>query len=172
MNTWWSGAGDDNAPVSEDEFEIFGQLLSAAGAELGADDFHISDIRSIGVTVYDAFFPAVAFNPQKNQYLVAWQADDGTGRLVDDEFEIFVQRLDTLGAQVGPDDLRISSMGPDGSTHFNAAAAAVACMSAEDECLVVWQGDDDTPPLMDNEFEIFGQRLDATWSLFLPVVER
>ena len=25
--------------------------------------------------------------------------------------------------------------------------------------LVVWSGDDDTPPLVNNEFEIFGQRL-------------
>jgi hypothetical protein len=35
---------------------------------------------------------------------------------------------------------------------------------------VVWQGDDNTPPLMSDEFEIFGQRFKDTSQGYLPLV--
>jgi len=36
----------------------------------------------------------------------------------------------------------------------------------------VWYGDDNTGALVDEEFEIFGQRFAAEYALYLPVVVR
>ena len=65
------------------------------------------------------------------------------------------------GAEVGVNDLRISDMGPDGNVNFGTFTPAVAYNSLDDEYLVVWRGDDNTAPLVANEFEVFGQRIDA-----------
>ena len=40
--------------------------------------------------------PAVAYNSTNNEYLVVWAGDDNTAPLVDDEFEIFGQRLNAV----------------------------------------------------------------------------
>ena len=45
--------------------------------------------------------PDVAYNPASGEYLVAWQGDDDTAPLVDNEQEIFVQRLSTTLAKIG-----------------------------------------------------------------------
>jgi hypothetical protein len=50
-------------------------------------------------------------------------------------------------------------MGPDGNASFDAGNPAVAYNPSADEYLVVWEGDDDTGTLVDEEVEIFGQLL-------------
>jgi hypothetical protein len=152
----WEG-DDDTAPLVDEEFEIFGQLLSASGSELGTNDFRISDMGLDGNPSFTALEPAVGFNAASSDYLVAWRGDDGTPPLADNEFEIFGQRLSASGTPIGSNDFRVSDMGPDGSPAFDPAQPAVA-RSGSVEYLVVWQSDDDTPPLVDNAFEIFGQR--------------
>lgn len=157
----WSG--DDNiAQLIDNEFEIFGQRLSAIGTQIGAGDFRISDMGPNANTAFAAQDPSIAYNSTNNEYLVVWSGDDNSGSLVDDEFEIFGQRLkgDT-GAAVGTNDFRISDMGVDGNILFAATAPAVAYNSTNNEYLVVWEGDDNTAPLVINENEIFGQRLNA-----------
>ena len=158
----WRG-DDDTAPLVDDEFEIFGQRIDAAtGAEIGANDFRISDMGPDGDANFGASVPAIAYNSQNNEYLVVWHGDDDTAPLVDGEFEIFGQRIDAAtGAQIGANDFRLSDMGPDGNVTFEAFDPAIAYNSQNNEYLVVWRGDDDTAPLVNNEFEIFGQRLNA-----------
>jgi len=158
----WEG-DDDTAMLVDGEYEVFGQRVDAAtGAEIGANDFRISDMGGTGDPDYDAREPAVVYNSAANQYLVVWYGDDDTGVLVDNEHEIFGQRVNAAtGAQIGL-DLRLSDMGPNGDSAFGAYFPAVAYNSTDNEYLVVWHGDDDTAVLVDNEFEIFGQRLDAT----------
>ena len=46
----------------------------------------------------------------------------------------------------------------------------VAFSPTSNEYLVVFEGDDDTPPLVDGESEIFGQRLDATQPTGYPTL--
>ena len=77
----------------DNEYEIFGQRLTAAGDGAGANDFRISDMGPDGNTAYDAFDSSVAYNPAANEYLVAWDGDDDSAPLVDDELEIFGRRL-------------------------------------------------------------------------------
>jgi hypothetical protein len=155
--------GDDDVGTQVDgEFEIHGQRLDAAGAEVGGNDFRISTMGPNSDTSYDAFTPAVAYNSVDNQYLVVWSGEEDVGGLVEGEFEIFGQRINAAtGAQVGTNDFRISDMGADGDTSFGTLDPAVAYNSATNEYLVVWAGDDNTGGLVANEFEIFGQRINA-----------
>jgi hypothetical protein len=48
-------------------------------------------------------------------------------------------------------------MGPDGDTAFGATHNALPANPRADEYLVIWEGDDDTGTLVDDEVEIFGQ---------------
>ena len=156
----WQG-DDDTPPLVDEEYEIFGQLLYADGGQFGPNDFRLSDMGPDGDPAYDARRPAVVYNSADGEYLVVWYGDDNTAPLVDGEYEIFCQRTEAAtGAQIGP-DVRLSDMGPDGSPDYNAFNPEVAYNSAGDEYLVVWHGDDNTPPLADEEFEVYGQRLDG-----------
>ncbi len=155
----WSG---EDQGVSESE--IYGQRIDGAtGAELGANDFRISDMGPEGSIFFDAFHPAVAHNPAANEYVVVWSGDDNTAPLADEEFEIFGQRIDgATGAEVGTNDFRISDMGPDtGGGFFDANEPHVTYNALDDEYFVVWRGSDDVGPLVGGEIEIFGQRLDG-----------
>ncbi|NOK59877.1 MAG: hypothetical protein GFH27_549291n69 [Chloroflexi bacterium AL-W] len=154
----WSGGFDTFDPDSID-YQIFVQRLSGAGAELGANDSQISDAGGNRIG-YIAIDPAVVYNPANDEYLVTWAVDDALGGEVEDEQEIFGQRLNgTTGAEIGDNDFRISDMGPDEATDYNAFNPGVAYNSNGNGYLVVWNGDDDTTPLVDNEREVFGQRL-------------
>jgi hypothetical protein len=154
--------GDDNAfPNVNGELEIFAQRIDAAtGAEIGGD-FRISDAGPDSDPQYDALEPAVVYNPAADHYLVVWRASDDAGGLVVDEFEIYGQFLDSAGAEIGPNDFRISDMGSDGNPAFDAERPSVAPNAAGSEYLVVWSGDDGAAPLVDDEREIHGQRISA-----------
>jgi hypothetical protein len=159
----WRG-DDDTGTLVDNEFEIFGQLIAADGSEIG-DDFRISDMGPDGNADYGAFVPGVAYNPDANEFLVVWGGDDDTGTLVDNEREIFGQRLDgSTGAEVGANDFRISDMGPDGVTDYRASSPTASYNPTISRYLVVWEGDDDTGTLVDDEFEIFGQLIAADGS--------
>lgn len=157
---------DDNTGLLVDgEFEIYGQRLSGDnGEERLPDDFRISDMNVDGNVNFNAWQPAVAYNVSDNEYLVVWQGDDGVGGLADNESEIYGQLLNaSTGAEVLPNDFRISHMGPDGNNSYNAYNPGVAYNSANQRYLVVWSGDTNIPavPLVDEEYEIFGQQIDA-----------
>ncbi len=152
----WVG-DDDTAPLVEDEFEVFGRRLSGSGAAAGPDSFRISDMGLSGSITATAANPAVAYNPVNNEYLVVWDGDDGIAPLADDEREVYSQRLDAAGTEVGNNDLRISDIGQDGDPDFDARDPTVAYNATDGEYLVVWDGD----ALVDDEREIFGQRLHA-----------
>ncbi|MEM7310152.1 MAG: hypothetical protein AAF682_25980 [Planctomycetota bacterium] len=154
----WEG-DDDTGSLTNNEFEIFAQRLDASGQQLGDNDFRISDAGAPGKPQLDATSCAVAYNGTANEYLVVWQADLKEDGLADNEFEIFAQRLDAAGQELGVDDFRVSDMGPDGSTAYGAFTPSVAYNSTQDEYLVVWSGTDDESPLAPDEFEIFAQRL-------------
>ena len=64
--------------------------------------------------------------------------------------------------EIGANDFRLSDMGPDGDINYDAQYPAVAYNSTDNEYLVVWRGDDNTPPLVDEEDEIFGQLIDGS----------
>ena len=148
------------------QYEVFAQRLEADGTELGTD-FRLSDTGThVGpIDTFRAFDPAVAYNPTNNEVLVVWEGDDDSPLLLDEEFEIFGQRLEAdSGDEIGANDFRISSMGPLETkiAMYEAVSPAVAYNPAAHQYLVVWSGDDNTPPLVNDEYEIFGQLIDAS----------
>src|SRR4051812_11534462 len=92
-----------------------GALAGPAQAVFGplGEDFRISFMGPNGSVHYEADNPVVAYNPVANEYLVVWSADHVDATLVDEEFEIFAQRVSASGALLGA-RIRVSDMGPDG----------------------------------------------------------
>ncbi len=160
----WSADDTDVPGIVDNEFEIFGQRLAADGSAVGTNDFRISDAGGTGSSAAVALTPAVIYNSTNNEYLVAWQADDtDAAGTVNNEFEIYGQRLAANGAAVGTNDFRISDAGGSGSFTPTANGAELAYNATNNEYLVVWQADDtDVNDINDNEFEVYGQRLDAS----------
>ena len=151
----WSGGLND----ADIDFEIYGQRLSASGEELGDDDFQISETGSDSEN-YTASEPAIVYNPIDQEYLVSWAVDTFFGTMNAEEYEIYGQRLDGVsGAEVGEDDFRISDMGPDDNNAYQPYSPAISYNSKNNTYLVAWSGDDNTEPMVNGEFEIFGQQL-------------
>jgi hypothetical protein len=135
------------------EYEIFGQRLALDGSQVGPDDFRISDMGPDGNTNFVAQPPRVAWDSRLNEYLVVWTGSD----TVQSKLQVFGQFLRADGSQTGGNDFQISHMGPEGDANFDAGGARVAYDPNADRFLVAWHGDTNTPPLIDDKFEIFGQ---------------
>jgi hypothetical protein len=148
------------------EYEIWGQRLAydGSGSLVEEDsDFQISEMGPDTDDDYSAEYPALAYNPDDDQFLVVWSGDDNSGTLVDDEREIFGQLLeydlsDDL-VEAGTDDFRITFAGPNGDPDYDALYPDVAYNTAEDEYLVVTQMDISAGGHLDNEWEVFGRRV-------------
>ena len=155
----WNGT-DDTAPLVQFEHEIFGRRINAnTGALLGTDHIRISNAGTNGDTAREALDPDVAYSAPANEYLVAWRADGGA---TNDELEIWAQRIDSDGTEIGG-DVRLSDMGPDGDTNYRPFSQQIAPAGAT--FLIVWFSDDNSGTLVDDENEIFGQFFAASASL-------
>ena len=149
----WSGSDDVIG-----EYEIWGQRVNAAnGAQIGAD-FQISFVGTADDPDFDANDPAVAYNSTTNEYLVVWSAD----HYADGDFEIFARRVDADTGDLLGSMARVSVMGPGVDPNYDGLGPAVVYNSTDNQYLVIWYGDDDTAPLVNNENEIWGRRLDAS----------
>jgi hypothetical protein len=159
----WQGVSITGG-IDDNELEIHGQRLAGAtGMEVGANDFRISDMGPDGSSEFDASTPAVAYSGTNNEYFVLWSGNDTIGDAPSDgggeDFEIYGQRIDgATGMEIGINDVRLSDMGPEGDRFFNASAPAIAYNGIDNEYLVTWHGDDNTGKLVEDEYEIFGQR--------------
>jgi hypothetical protein len=132
------------------QYETYGQLIDANGAEIGTNDFRITTTTNINNN-YDTWRPKLAWNATNNEYLVVYRNDHTT----DDEFEIYGQLIDNLGSLKGT-AFNLSDMGPDGDTNYGADDCVVATNGLGDY-IIAWEGDDNISPLVDNEKEIFIQ---------------
>lgn len=135
--------------------------IQAAAQELPPNDFQISSMVTppAHASGNHGIFPDVAYNSVDDEYLVVWQGEIGLAAPF--EVEIFGRRLDAeTGSAIGS-QFRISRMGPDGSSAYGAFQPAVAYNLVDNEYLVVWFGDHDVA-MVDEEFEIFGQRIDGS----------
>ena len=146
--------------------EVFGQRLDLGGSQIGADDFQISEMGPPGDMsgTYEAAPPSIVWNSALNQYLVAWHGNDGVPPLATNEREVYGQLLTADGTQIGADDFRISDVGVDGESKSNAFRPRMAYDPFGNQYLVAWHGDEIVAPLVDNEFEIYGQYLAADGS--------
>ncbi len=115
---------------------------------------------------HDAYNPDLAYNPDQNEYLVVWTREEWDTTVDGDE--IFGQRLDSQGGEIGIDDFQISTMGRPGRTESDARNARIRFNSLRDRYLVVWSGDDYSGDMVNDEFEIFGQYLSHSGGLLQP----
>lgn len=143
--------GDDNI---NNKFEIYGQVISNQGIEIGNNDFKISSQLPADNANFDAQYPNLSYNNTHNDFLVVWHGET----LVDNETEVFGQILDADTGTLTGSNFRISDMGPDNDTNFSVGQSfGVAYNEIEDEYLVVWYGSD----LVSNTFEVYGQRISS-----------
>jgi len=150
-------------PPSVTNEEVYGQRLDLSANQIGPDDFRISEMGPPGdeTETFDAAPPSIVWNSTQNQYLVAWHGNDGVAPFAPKEREVFGQLLNADGTQIGPDDFRISDIGTDGDANSNAFRPRMAYDPFGNQYLVAWHGDENIAPLVDNEFEIYGQYLAA-----------
>ncbi|MEN1728606.1 MAG: hypothetical protein AAGJ52_09200, partial [Pseudomonadota bacterium] len=157
----WSGDSDEGDLVNE-EFEIWGQAIDGATGALTGGNRRLSETGPDGNGNFDADTPAVTHATASNRFLVVWRGNDNPGGVGGLGREIYGQLVDGATLDEFGADFRISDMGPDGNSGFSANVPAVVYVAADQEFEVFWNGDDTTPPYVNDDFEVFGQRLDAT----------
>ncbi len=124
-------------------------LSQTADTEIDVNDFRFQ-ISNIG-----GWVPSVAYNFTDNEYLIVWNS----GVNANNQSNIFGQRLDgTTGKALGENDFRISGIGDDNQNGNLRFFPSVSYNTTNNEYMVVWAAKD----VGNEEFEIFGQRLDAT----------
>lgn len=127
--------------------------------ETGRPDFRISDAGD--EEIYLGFDANLVFNPDENEYLVVWTGTSNEGGLDEEEEEIYGQRVNAIsGREVGANDFRISHMGPDGNSRYEAETPSVAYNPATKQYLVVWIANEERQGLDSQEIEVFGRVLD------------
>lgn len=139
---------------------VDGKALATAAYPVTIDpvigsELRISDMGADGNSTTGAVNPDVAYNSTDNEYLVVWWGDD-----VDQDFEVFGQRIDAVtGTELGI-DFQISTMAHGAGVLEDAQARdpAVTYNSDDNEYLVVWEG---TAPLSIDGQEIFGRVVGA-----------
>ncbi len=148
------------------EVEAFGQRVSAAGTAIGST-FRISAMGVEGDATYKALDPDVAFHRGRSEYLVVWSSADDRGTLHILELEIWGQRLNAAGVEIGEDDFRISFQGDDGDAFKDTEVPAVAWNAFDGSYLVAWEA-----PTVEGieEYEIFAQALNAIGGLDGPAL--
>lgn len=83
--------GDDiGGAIVNDEFEIYGQYLAPDGAQVGNNDFRISESPPDGDVATNASRPAIAYNTASCDYLVAFMTGNPSN---DDHWEVGGRRV-------------------------------------------------------------------------------
>ena len=123
----------------------------------------ITEMGGPGDSNFSALVPKLAFNPDRNEFLVAYIGADSRVGMSDLQRDVFVQRLDSNANEIGGDDMRISSAStPDGERLVATSSRVdVAYSTVNKNYFVVWAADDPAAGLAQNELEIFGQLVDG-----------
>jgi len=156
--TW---AGDHQGSGADDEQEVWARRLDNVGNALTPQDFRLSDMGPDSDPAYDAFRPDIAYNPNANEWMLVWHGDDNTPPQVDNEAEVWGQRLAADLTELGTNDFRISQEGPDGDTTKAANRPTIAYNSARCDYMAAW-GTGNNRFGNAQEWEIFGRRVAAS----------
>lgn len=155
--------GNDNASgLAADEVEIFGKMFHSNGTAITPEAYRISFTGASLSNIYDARQPEVVYNPDVNEFVVVWYADDNKNGLVEGEFEIFAQRLNGSDGSLIGEAVRVSDMGPNSNRSYDAFNPHIAYNSVDGLYLVVWHGEEGNAASPLGSFEIYGQLLNAS----------
>jgi Ca2+-binding RTX toxin-like protein len=141
----------------DNEFEIFGQRLTANGTEVGANDIRISDAGPPIDADFDAFAPDIAYNALSGRYLAVWFAREPFANATDTQ--VYGQGLSATGVAVGTNDFRISEAARDGQGEPRAVGPEVAASTRAEEFLIVWTDGSNVAQLFGERRDGSGQRL-------------
>ncbi|MCB1610145.1 MAG: hypothetical protein KDI71_24565, partial [Xanthomonadales bacterium] len=145
-------------------YELRAQRFSASNLQPRmAQTRQITEMGGPGDSNFSALVPKLAFNPDRNEFLVAYIGADSRVGMSDLQRDVFVQRLDSNANEIGGDDMRISSAStPDGERLVATSSRVdVAYSTVNKNYFVVWAADDPAAGLAQNELEIFGQLVDG-----------
>ncbi len=146
---------DEESADTQNENEIFGQLVTAAGALSGSAQ-QLSD-QTAGSFALD-LNPTVAANTATGGFLVAWESDDLT---LGFQVRIGARLVSSSGTASGAQFLVDVPLVDASSANVNCNFPAIAYNATAGEYLVVWSNTQNTanPP---NSRQILGQRLHAS----------
>ena len=144
-----------DALATDDDFEIFAQRIDPRGRLLGGA-VQVSTTGVDGDTTRQARQANAAYDPRARQYLITWLGD---GLAVDDDNEVFAQRLGGDGRLRGA-SFRVSTTGTDGDASRDADGfpPGVVHNGQARQFLVVWTAD---ALVTDDEFEVFAKAVPA-----------
>jgi hypothetical protein len=125
--------------------EVFGQLLDREGASVGAE-FQVATM----IDTDDAADPDIVYNPDRNEYLVVWHR-----RSTERSKDVFGQRLDASGNEIGADDFQISLLSPGKTASYSVAVYN----PVEKQYLVLWYANQGGS--LEGSTQVWGQKLDA-----------
>jgi hypothetical protein len=130
---------------------VAGAVLLAVGASAVGAGGPVGSGFLINAETDDQVFPAIAYNPERQEYLVVWNHD----RPHPQDDDIYAQRVAWNGRLVGP---RFAVTGPGAQCRY----PDVVYNPTQKQYLVVWEEYDGT------RFRIQGQRLTDTGQLVTP----
>lgn len=151
--------GEDNGGgLVDGEFEIWGSRIRPGPDYVQITHLRLSQTGGQGDAAWSAFDPSVAYDGNSNEFFIVWSADaPNLVPKVGDDFEIYGARL-APNQNTIPETFFLSEMG---FSFFDgigrAFQPAVAYNEANRQYLTVWRGDEGLSPLVDDEYEIFGQ---------------
>jgi hypothetical protein len=116
---------------------IRARRVSAAGEPVGAVVLVSPQSERYPNGSYRAREPAVAWSSHAGEYLMVWRAETDP-RVAQDRWEIFGQRLDATAREIGRNDFRISTDGPDRDRNRYAAQAPDVLARPGGGFLVTW----------------------------------
>jgi hypothetical protein len=146
---------DSTVPGSE----VFGHLMNAKGQKIGPPQFRISHVTDTNPTNGRAIPPSVAYDPGRDRFLVAWPGNPQVGSMSADEIDIFGRFVKPNGTVVGSQDIRFSSVGPDGNSNFQPVRPDIGFNPFLHEFLFAWSGDNNKAGGVDDESEAWGQHV-------------
>ena len=143
------------------ERELYVQLVNGNGDQVGEDDRLVGRIGPDGDPVYDPYGPELGYNPNADEFMLAFHGDDNSGTNVNDHFEVFAQRLKSSGEPITAKK-QITDVQPNGNAEAGAHRAILSYDPTTCNFWVVYGKGDQEPGGDDFEGEIFGRRLLAS----------
>ncbi|MEO0603287.1 MAG: hypothetical protein AAF211_17745, partial [Myxococcota bacterium] len=142
--------------TSQGELEILLQRVDGLGGLVGSP-VQLSEQGPAGDRLHFTDQPSIAYNATDGEALVVWMGSSPNLPL---KLEIFGQRVAADGTELG-DDVRINVQGQADAEDEDAFEPDVAWAPSANRYLVTWSGDSSLDGLVEGEFEIYGQIVDA-----------
>ena len=138
-----------------DKHNIFGRIVRGDGT-VEASRIQISEVTPNGDADHDGYSPDVVWNPDRDEFLIAWHTPIVAGERED---AIWVQRLSGIGTSLGPDTRISATQAQDGGEWFT-SRPGLTYDTDLGHYFLVWYAE----PTHDDAFqqqEVFGQLLDG-----------